>query len=219
MLTALLKMAGPKIIGAGSLKAFMGAFNHLLSQHPNAASRLAAHAGKLVCLGVDDSDLPRFMPRPQVWASITEAGRLESSVEGEADVQLLLKPSVAAGQALASQGVGGLASHLRVEGDVLLAGLLGELIQELRWDYEDDLASVVGDPAARRVSDAIKSGSQKVSHAASRVRDQASSVAREATSRNNASTVAGEVFQSAKQGLSQLDERLAAIEKKLNTRK
>jgi len=218
MLGALLKLAGPKIIGAGSLKAFMAAFNHLLGQHPNAASRLAAHAGKRVRLGVDGSDLPRFMPRPEIWAMISDSGRLESAAEGEAEVQLLLKPSVAAGQALASEGVGGLASHLRVEGDVLLAGLLGELIQELRWDYEDDLASVVGDPAARRVSGAIKTGTDRATHLASRVREQASSVAREASSRDDAATVAGQVFRSAKDGLSQLDSRLAAIEKKLSNR-
>ncbi|MFK7964169.1 MAG: SCP2 domain-containing protein [Burkholderiaceae bacterium] len=218
MLGALLKVAGPKIIGASSLKAFMAAFNHLLGQHPNAASRLAAHAGKRVRLGVDGSGLPGFLPRPEVWAIVTDEGRLESAREDEADVQLLLKPSVAAGQALASQGVGGLASHLRVEGDVLLAGLLGELIQELRWDYEDDLASVVGDPAARRVTDALKTGADKATDLASRVKEQASSVAREATSREDASTVAGQVFQSAKDGLSQLDDRLTAIEKKLRKR-
>jgi len=88
----------------------------------------------------------------------------------------------------------------------------------LRWDYEDDLASVVGDPAARRVSDTMKAGADKASHIASRVREQASSVAREATSRDDASTVAGQVFRSAKSGLSQLDDRLSAIEKKLNKR-
>jgi len=218
MLGALLKVAGPKLIGAGSLKAFMGAFNHLLGQHPNAATRLAAHVGKRVRLGVDGSELPRFVPRPEVWAIITDAGRLDAADEGEADVQLLLKPSIAAGQAFATEGVGGLASHLRVEGDVLLAGLLGELIQELRWDYEDDLASVVGDPAARRVSDTIKTGADKASHIASRVREQASSVAREATSHEDASTVAGQVFRSAKSGLSQLDDRLSAIEKKISNR-
>ena len=100
----------------------------------------------------------------------------------------------------------------------LLAGLLGELIQELRWDYEDDLASVVGDPAARRVTDALKTGADKATHLASRVKEQASSVAREATSREDASTVTGQIFQSAKDGLSQLDDRLTAIEKKISKR-
>lgn len=219
MIGALLKVAGPRLLGASTLKAFMAAFNHLLTQHPNAGERLAAHAGRRVRIGVDATGLPSILPRAQLWAEITEAGTLRPVTQEQADVELLLKPSLAAGQDFAAGGVGGLSSHLRVEGDVLLAGLLGELLQELRWDYEDDLARVVGDPAARRVGEALKTGQKTASHLAGRVREQAAAVAREATSRDKASTVAGQAFQSAKSTLGILDDRLAALEKKLNQRK
>ena len=218
ILDSLLRTAAPRMLGAGTLKAFMAAFNHLLGQHPNAATRLAAHAGGLVRIGVDAGKLPAMLPRPEVWAVISPEGRLQTAQAGAADVELLLKPSLAAGQALATEGVGGLASHLRVEGDVLLAGLLGELIQELRWDYEDDLARVVGDPAARRVGDALRSGSETAGQWFGRVREQASSVAREATSGDGAATVARKAFQSAKTSLEQLDSRLSEIEKKIKSK-
>ncbi len=219
MLGFLFRSSAPRLLGAGTLKAFMAAFNHLLSQHPNAATRLSAHAGRRLRIGVDADKLPSLLPRPELWATISADGMLQSAEAGEADVELLLKPSLAAGQALASQGVGGLSSHLRVEGDVLLAGLLGELIQELRWDFEDDLARVVGDPAAQRVGDAMRSGSEKAGHLFSRAREQAASVAREATSGEGAGTVARQAFSSAKKSLGQLDQRLADLEKKIKDRK
>lgn len=219
MIGSLLKVAGPRLLGAGTLKAFMAAFNHLLDQHPTAGERLAAHAGRKVRIGVAADGLPAMLPRPELWASITDQGRLTPVESGQADVELLLKPSLAAGQDFARGGVEALSSHLRVEGDVLLAGLLGELLQELRWDYEDDLARVVGDPAARRVGDAVNAGQQAVSHAAGRIRDQAGAVAREATGREDASTVTGQAFQSARSALNKLDERLSALEKKFSSRK
>lgn len=219
MIGALLRVAAPKLLGAGTLKAFMAAFNHLLSQHPNAGSRLAAHAGRKIRIGVDTNGLPAFLPRPQLWASISAAGQLVPSDVGDADVELLLKPSLAAGQALASVGVAGLSSHLRVEGDVLLAGLIGELIQELRWDYEDDLARVVGDPAARRVGEALKTGQDTAGQVVQRVRAQAESVAREATSGDGAATVANKALNATKSSLSSLEARLGSLERKFRSRK
>ncbi len=219
MIGTLLKAAGPRLLGAGTLKAFMAAFNHLLSQHPSARERLAAHAGRRVRIGVAADRLPALLPRPELWASITAQGTLSAVESGQADVELLLKPSLAAGQDFASGGIEALSSHLRVEGDVLLAGLLGEILQELRWDYEDDLARVVGDPAARRVGEAVKAGHQAATHVAGRLREQAGAVAREATGRDDASTVTGQAFQSAKTALNKLDERLSALEKKFNSRK
>jgi ubiquinone biosynthesis accessory factor UbiJ len=41
---------------------------------------------------------------------------------------------------------------LRIDGEVLLAGVLGDLAEHLRWDVEDDLSKVVGDIGANRLA-------------------------------------------------------------------
>jgi ubiquinone biosynthesis protein UbiJ len=152
----ILAALAPKVASAVSIRAVAAALNHLLAQHPNARHRLSAHASKKVCIGLDDADsgVAAVLARnSQLWFEIDAQGALRTTTSGEADASLLVKPSIQAAMDMASGGRGELARHLRVEGDVLLAGLLGELIQSLEWDYEDDLSRVIGDIPARRVGD------------------------------------------------------------------
>lgn len=180
ILTAL----APRIASAVSVRAVAAALNHLLKQHPDARRRLAAHAGKRVRIGLDDSAagvVRNMIASSQLWFDIDEQGALQSTGSGEADASLLVKPSIQAATDMASGGRGELARHLRVEGDVLLAGLLGEIIQGLQWDYEDDLSRVIGDIPARRVGElASRMGAagQQVSGAVGRRVSQAMTGAR-----------------------------------------
>lgn len=155
LLRAVAPKAGLHLVG--------GALNHLLAQQPDAAKRLAAHADKLICIGLDVSrdSLPSRMlvPDPQLWFRVQADGQLKADRAGDADAQLLVKPSLQAGADFASGGVKNMSEHLRVEGDILLAALLGELIQDLQWDYEDDLSRVIGDIPARRVGQAVSKAS------------------------------------------------------------
>src|SRR5690606_4013241 len=50
-----------------------------------------------------------------------------------------------------------IAALMHVEGDAGLAQVVSDLARELRWDIEDDLASVVGDVAALRLVNGFKS--------------------------------------------------------------
>lgn len=151
LLRAVAPKAGLHLVGS--------ALNHLLAQQPDAAKRLAAHADKLICIGLDVSrdSLPSrlLVPDPQLWFRVQANGQLKAAKAGDADAQLLVKPSLQAGADFASGGVKNMSDHLRVEGDILLAALLGELIQDLQWDYEDDLSRVIGDIPARRVGQAV----------------------------------------------------------------
>ncbi len=154
-LLGLLRVAAPQ----AGLHLVGGALNHMLAQQPDAAKRLAAHADKLICIGLDvpRDSLPSrlLMPDAQLWFRVQADGKLKADRAGDAHAQLLVKPSLKAGADFASGGAANMTEHLRVEGDILLAGLLGELIKDLQWDYEDDLSRVIGDIPARRVGQAV----------------------------------------------------------------
>lgn len=180
----ILAALAPKVASAVSIRAVAGALNHLLAQHPNARRRLAAHESKRICIGLDatESAVAAVLARnSQLWFEVDGQGVLRAAPAGQADASLLVKPSIQAAMDMASGGRGELARHLRVEGDVLLAGLLGELIQSLEWDYEDDLSRVIGDIPARRVGELasrVGAAGQNVGRAVGRRAAQAMSGAR-----------------------------------------
>lgn len=136
-------------LGGLPLYAALRALNHLLKQQDWARGRLLPHAGRCVRIGIDAS-FPLAALAPNLVCRIGEDGLLHELAGGRADVSLWLKPSIQALFAGLREGPKGLAAHLRVDGDVLLAGVLAELAQHLRWDVEEDLSRVVGDVAAHR---------------------------------------------------------------------
>lgn len=137
-----------------ALAAMLAAVNHLLGQHAWARHKLATHAGKEARFALDG---PMFgITAPDLHARISPEGFLvkadpAAASVGEPALSLLLKPSVEAVFAAVRDGAQGLSGHLRVEGDVALATTLGELVQQVRWDPEEDLSRVVGDAAAHRI--------------------------------------------------------------------
>lgn len=139
-----------------ALSALLAAVNHLLGQHAWARHKLAMHARKHVRFGLDGSLFG--LPAPELWALISPDGLLvlagAETAPPEPALALLLRPSVEAVFAAARDGAQGLSRHLRVEGDVMLAATLGELVQQVRWDPEEDLSRVVGDAAAHRIGQA-----------------------------------------------------------------
>ena len=157
------------------LRGLLRAINHVLRQQVWARDRLIVHRGKSVRLGLDTL-FPLAAFAPNLMTRISDDGLLEAAdtpkpansgaaagaggagsggaqalARSGADVSLWLKPSVDALFAGLRSGPVGLSSHLRVEGDVLLAAVMGELAQHLRWDFEEDLSRVVGDAGAHRV--------------------------------------------------------------------
>jgi len=153
-----------------ALPSLVAALNHVLDQHPAARERLGMFAGRRLRLGVDAQGGWGLVP--DLWLAIDAEGRLTPAEPGEAGVQMMLRPSPQAGFDWLRDGVRGLAGHMRIEGDVMLAATLGELLQSVRWDGEEDLSRVVGDIAARRLAGGARAARGLVADAGERLHRQ-----------------------------------------------
>jgi ubiquinone biosynthesis protein UbiJ len=125
--------------------------NHVIAAEPAALDRLRPHATRTVQFEL--SDWPKLLPALGPFAfRVTPAGLVEwlpdaSSTPADLNV------AVAAGNpALAlTRVVAGERPVVTVSGDAAFAGDLDWLIDNLRWDLQDDLAKIVGDAPARQI--------------------------------------------------------------------
>jgi ubiquinone biosynthesis protein UbiJ len=121
--------------------------NHVISREAHAMARLAPFAGRsvLVHLGGWPSMLPAA---PDLVLQITPAGlweRLDAAPEDALRIELdASNPAVMALGALSGDR-----PKVTVQGDATLAGEINWLLENLRWDVEDDLARIVGPAPAR----------------------------------------------------------------------
>jgi ubiquinone biosynthesis protein UbiJ len=128
--------------------------NHVLSGEPVATQRLAPHAGRRIRVRFDG--WPSLLPAlPPAVFLITPAGLLEwcgdeaSSPTGDPNADLNVAVD-ASNPALAfAQALSGERPKVEVSGDAAFASDLNWLVDNLRWDYEDDLARVIGSAPAR----------------------------------------------------------------------
>ena len=125
--------------------------NHVISAEPAALDRLRPHATRIVRFEL--SDWPKLLPAvgPFVFR-VTPAGLLEWLPEAT-DLPADLSVAIAAGNpALAlTRVVAGERPAVTVSGDATFASDLDWLIDNLRWDLQDDLAKIVGDAPARQL--------------------------------------------------------------------
>ena len=111
--------------------------NHVLMQEPEAQARLARQKGRRVRLQWREF---------QLQLGPTAAGLLERLPEGEPDLRLSLTDS--SPLALAQALLLGEKPALRIEGDVQLAADVNWLVDNVRWDAEEDLARLIGEDKA-----------------------------------------------------------------------
>lgn len=121
--------------------------NRLLAREPWAAQRLAGHAGKTVRFVIGQVSLQlligndgRVQAAPRdtsAHVTLTLPGHLLGSIPGRI-MQSGGKPA-------------DIAALMHVEGDAGLANVVSGLANDLRWDIEHELASVVGDVPAMRL--------------------------------------------------------------------
>lgn len=142
--------------------ALVAALAHVLQQNDWARARLVPFTGHVVRIGVDAPALPG-LPPPQLLAQIVDGGLLglvpwPSDGEPDIAVHMLFRPSIDAAFAWLREGPTALPQHLRIEGEVALAGALGEVARHLRWDVEEDVSRVAGDALARRIAGAVEGG-------------------------------------------------------------
>lgn len=126
--------------------------NHVLSREPIAAQRLRPLAGR--GLVVHLAGWPTLLPAlPDLVLGVTPAGlfeRLEAAPAGVGHLRIEIDASNPARLALGA--VSGQAPAVNVQGDAAFAGEMHWLMDNLRWDIEDDLAGLAGPLAARQLA-------------------------------------------------------------------
>lgn len=135
--------------------------NHVLSSEPWATAELARHVGKTIFLK---------LPVGELCFEITPAGLLAVADDSEIS-SLILEVSAKALSDLAGSA-GTLREQafkaVKITGDADLAQLLGRLVGQVRWEYEEDLARLVGDAPANF---AVRQGKKFVSASRSAASD------------------------------------------------
>ena len=140
------------LIGSAAIERLALVANHVLESEPVATQRLQAHAGRSIQLQFDGwpSLLP---PLPATAFRVTPAGLIEwcgDAPGAEPDLRVTVdasNPALAMAQALA-----GTRPKVEVAGDAAFATDLNWLIDNLRWDVQDDLARAIGQAPAREVA-------------------------------------------------------------------
>lgn len=126
--------------------------NHVVSREPIAARRLRPLAGR--GLVVHLAGWPGLLPpAPDLILGVTPAGlfeRLEVPPPGAGGLRVEIDASNPARLALGA--LSGESPSVSVQGDVAFAGEMHWLMDNLRWDIEDDLAGIVGPMPARQLA-------------------------------------------------------------------
>jgi ubiquinone biosynthesis protein UbiJ len=122
---------------------FAFALNRLLEAEPWARERLAPFAGETVEL--------RAPYLPAVRFAIVEGGRLAPG--GEASLRISLRAGALAALA---RGEDHFMREVDIEGNARLAQEVLHLARHLRWDFEEDLARIVGDAPAHAMAQALR---------------------------------------------------------------
>lgn len=120
------------------------ALNRLLARETFARERLRPFAGEHVLL--------RSPPWPDLMLAITADGLVEAPLQGHSP-DLVVTVKAAAVPLLLAGNERGL-REASIEGNEELAQAVRFLAANLRWDMEEDLSQLVGDPLAHRLADA-----------------------------------------------------------------
>jgi len=118
--------------------------NHVLMQEPEAQARLARQKGRVV-----QAQWRSFL----IKVEATPAGLLDIAA-ATAKPDLLLTVTQESPLDLAQSAFRGDKPAVRIEGDVQLAAEINWLVDNVRWDLEEDLSRLIGDAPAHALGDA-----------------------------------------------------------------
>ncbi|MBT8567158.1 hypothetical protein G6698_04000 [Polynucleobacter paneuropaeus] len=129
--------------------------NHVLASEPWAMAELSPHVGKSISLN---------LPMGQMAVEITPQGKI-AALDSTDQASLRLEVSAQALSGLLASS-GNLRDQafkaVKISGDADLAQLIGRLVSQVRWEYEEDLAKWVGDApanfAVRQAKTMVKAG-------------------------------------------------------------
>jgi ubiquinone biosynthesis accessory factor UbiJ len=111
--------------------------NHVLMQEPQAQQRLRRQQGKPVRVAWGDFHLT---------VAATPAGLIERPTGRQPELHVVV--TQASPLALARQVLGGERPPVDIQGDVQLAAEVAWLVDNVRWDVEEDLSRLLGDAVA-----------------------------------------------------------------------
>jgi ubiquinone biosynthesis protein UbiJ len=178
--------------------------NHVLESESWACAELAKHAGKTILLE---------MPFGQLAFSISGAGRFETLKELESPELALEVSAKALSDLIASPG--NLKEQafkaVKITGDADLAQLIGRLAGQLRWEYEEDLARILGDAPAHF---AVQKGKKFAFASKSAARDLLDNLV-EYVSEERKVLLNKRDFMAHKSGLSDLRDSVDRLEKRI----
>ena len=131
--------------------------NHVLMQEQAATERLARQQGRVVLVQWSLFSI-RFL--------VTPAGLLDlAGANAQSDLSLVVTEE--SPFSIAQAVLRGDRPAVRIEGDVQLAAEVNWLVDNLRWDIEEDLSRIIGDApahtlgvAARRMAQALRQFTQ-----------------------------------------------------------
>ncbi|MEY5028877.1 MAG: hypothetical protein RLZ63_1192 [Pseudomonadota bacterium] len=127
------------------LNRLMLVINHVLSSEPQAMARLARQKGQRIELAWRGATL-QLTP--------SAAGLLERGEFDGFDLRLsVLDESIGT---LLSTAMQGEKPRVRIEGDVQLAAEINWLIDNVRWDVQEDLSRLLGDAPAHVISQSAR---------------------------------------------------------------
>ncbi len=128
--------------------------NHVLAACPPAVERLKAHPGKV--LKVDATGWPGLVPvPPPLRLRITPAGlleALESHEEATVPVDLNVQLDASSPTVVLQKAMSGQIPPMAVDGDAALAGDIGWIAQNVRWDPAADAERFFGPVVAEGMS-------------------------------------------------------------------
>jgi ubiquinone biosynthesis protein UbiJ len=121
--------------------------NHVLMQETEAQARLARQAGKVL-----QAHWRAFSLR----VAPTRAGLLELVPPSDAAADLTLTLTEESPLQLARSALAGDKPPVHIAGDVQFAAEINWLVDNVRWDLEEDLARLVGDAPAHAMGEAAR---------------------------------------------------------------
>ncbi|MCV2370197.1 hypothetical protein [Roseateles oligotrophus] len=125
--------------------------NHVLTRESHAMARLLPFAGRAVVLHLQN--WPTLLPAaPDLALAVTPAGLFERQDMPDLAASLRIELDAANPALLALGALLGERPSVSVQGDAAFAGEISWLMENLRWDIEDDLAGLVGPAAAHQLS-------------------------------------------------------------------
>lgn len=120
--------------------------NHVLQQEPQASAQLKSHIGKTVQANWRDFS---------IHLVVTRAGLFDLA-QAEAVADLTVTFSQTSPWDIAQSAIKGDKPDLHIEGDAQFASAINWLVDNLRWEAEEDLARVIGDAPAHALGQAAR---------------------------------------------------------------